>query len=429
MDIRLPKLGEGADSGTVVNILVKVGDQVKKDQTLIELENEKAVAAIPATAEGTVTKIHVKQGDKMSVGQLIVSLDGNGAVPAADESKRAAAHEPGPRRAERASAGVDAEPLPDEALETEEEDSAAAGSLAPAASPSMRKMARELGIDLRKVQGTERGGRITPEDLRAYVQRLKARAARGSVAPAAPASERIDFSKWGPVTRQPFSSLRQTIAKRMVESWTAIPHVTQFDEADMTGLLELKKKHDEAYEKRGARLTLTAFLLKVLAGQLQAHPTFNTSLDEASQELVLKQYYHIGIAVDTEAGLVVPVIRDVDKKPLVELSKELNALAEKTRQRKVTAEDLQGSTFTLSNQGGIGGGHFTPLIKKPDVAILGVGKGARQPVVRDGKVEVRMVLPLALSYDHRVIDGADAARFVVDLVKAIEQFPESDVKV
>ena len=419
MDIRLPKLGEGADSGSVVNVLVKVGDRVAKDQTLIELENEKAVASIPATASGTVAKIHVKQGDKISVGHLIVSLD---TTEASAEAERA------PER------GAVQEPVLDDDRELEGEP--ATGGLPPAASPSIRKMARELGIDLRKVRGSERGGRITPEDLRAYVQRLSARAARPpglrpvgpEAAPTAPAPARIDFSKWGPVTRQPFTSLRQTIAKRMVESWTTIPHVTQFDEADITGLLELKKRCDAAYEKRGARLTLTAFLLKVLAAQLKVHGKFNTSLDDVSQELVQKHYVHIGIAVDTEAGLVVPVIRDVDKKPLAALAKELNALAEKTRRRKVTAEELQGGTFTISNQGGIGGGHFTPLIKKPDVAILGVGQGVRKPVVREGSVEVRMLLPLALSYDHRVIDGADAARFMVDLVKGIEQFSEADVK-
>lgn len=409
MDIRLPKLGEGADSGSVVNVLVKVGDRVRKEQTLIELENEKAVASIPATAGGTVTKIHVKPGDKLSVGQLIVSLDADGGIDASvDDGKRTA---------------VAPEPLVDDGVELDDEP--APGALPPAASPAVRKMAREFGIDLRQVRGSERGGRITTADVRAYVQRLKARAARGG---AAPAPERIDFSKWGPVERQPFSPLRQTIARRMAESWAIIPHVTQFDEADITGLLELKQRYDDAYEKRGAQLTLTAFLLKVIAAQLNVHWKLNTSLDEASQELVRKRYVHIGIAVDTEAGLVVPVLRDVDKKPLLEVSKELGVLAEKTRRRTVTAEELQGGTFTISNQGGIGGGHFTPIIKKPEVAILGVGKGVLKPVVRGGKVETRVMLPLALSYDHRVIDGADAARFIVDLVKAIETFPESDVK-
>jgi pyruvate dehydrogenase E2 component (dihydrolipoamide acetyltransferase) len=414
MDIRLPKLGEGADSGSVVNVLVKVGDRVRKDQTLIELENEKAVASIPATAGGTVTKIHVKPGDKLSVGQVIVSLEAEGGAAASVEDGQGAAPRPA------------AEPVLEDDVDVEED--APPGELPPAASPSVRKMAREFGIDLRKVRGSERGGRITTADVRAYVQRLKARAARGGAVPAAPAPERIDFSKWGPVERQPFSPLRQTIAKRMADSWATIPHVTQFDEADITGLLELKQRYDDAYEKRGAKLTLTAFLLKVIAVQLNVHWKLNTSLDEASQELVRKRYVHLGIAVDTEAGLVVPVLRDVDKKPLLEVSKELNALAEKTRRRKVTAEELQGGTFTISNQGGIGGGHFIPIIKKPEAAILGVGKGMLKPAVRGGKVETRMLLPLALSYDHRVIDGADAARFIVDLVKSIEEFPERDVK-
>ena len=418
MDIRLPKLGEGADSGSVVNILVKVGDRVQKDQTLIELENEKAVASIPSTASGTVTKIHVKQGDKISVGQPIVSLEADGAA-SPDDGKRPAQVESAPaRRASRSAA----EPLVEDDLAPDAE--SAPSGLPPAASPSVRKTARELGIDLRQVRGTERGGRITVEDVRAYVQRLKVRAS----AAAAPVLERIDFSKWGPVERQPFTALRQTIAKRMVESWTTIPHVTQFDEADITDLLALKTKYDAAYEQRGARLTLTAFLVKAVAAQLTVHWKFNTSLDEVAQELVRKRYVHIGVAVDTEAGLVVPVLREVDKKPLLEVSKELNTLAEKTRQRKVTAEELQGGTFTISNQGGIGGGHFTPIIKKPEVGILGVGKGALKPVVRGSAVETRMRLPLALSYDHRVIDGADAARFMVDLVKGIEQFPESDIR-
>ena len=426
MDIRLPKLGEGADSGSVVNILVKVGDRVQKDQTLIELENEKAVASIPATAAGTITTIHVKPGDKISIGQLIVSLDPAGMASPGDGKRPAQAEFAPARRIERSTGRGAAEPLVEDDLEAEAEP--APGGLLPAASPSVRKAARELGIDLRQVRGSERGGRITVEDVRAYVQRLKVRAARGSAAAAAPAPERIDFSKWGPVERQPFTSLRQTIAKRMVESWATIPHVTQFDEADITDLLALKKRYDAAYEQRGARLTLTAFLVKAIAAELTVHWKFNTSLDEASQELVKKRYYHIGVAVDTEAGLVVPVLRDVDQKPLVQVSKELNALAEKTRQRKATAEDLQGGTFTISNQGGIGGGHFTPIIKKPEVAILGVGKGALKPVVRGGTIEARMMLPLALSYDHRVLDGADAARFMVDLVKSIEEFPEQDVR-
>jgi len=223
--------------------------------------------------------------------------------------------------------------------------------------------------------------------------------------------------------------LRQVIARRMTENWNTIPHVTQFDEADITGLLALRKKYVEAYEKKGARLTVTSFIVKAVAENLKKHPYFNSSLDEAAGELVLKQYIHIGIAVDTEAGLIVPVLRDADKKDLVQISKEIEELATKSRERKISGEELKGGSFTISNQGGIGGGHFTPIVNKPEVAILGLGKGATKPVVRENKIEPRAMLPLGLSYDHRVIDGGGAARFMVDLVKAIENFEEKAVKI
>ena len=242
---------------------------------------------------------------------------------------------------------------------------------------------------------------------------------------APPASPPIDFSKWGPVTTEPLSSTRRTIAKRLTASWSTVPHVTQFDDADITRLLELKKAHDAEAARRGVRLTLTAFVLQAVAATLKRHPKFNASLDESAQHIVYKQYYHLGVAVDTDAGLVVPVIRDVDKKTLLELSKELQAVVERTRQRTVAPEELQGGTFTISNQGGIGGAHFTPIIKTPEVAILGVGRGTLTPVVKDGAVVPRMMLPLALSYDHRVIDGAAAARFIRDLIQALEQCDES----
>lgn len=429
MDIRLPRLGEGADSGSVVSVLVKVGDQIKKDQPLIELENEKAVAEIPSTAPGTVTEIHVKPGDKVSVGQVLVTLEGS-ARPGSDSrraggiaSEAPAAEAPTPRAARRAAG--ETEPLPPEPAEVE---GPLEDSPEPAAAPSVRKAAREMGIDLRRVRGSERGGRIVMADLKAYVQRLRqaASAPRSNATPAK--APQIDFSKWGPVTKQPFSSLRQTIAERMTASWSSIPHVTQFDEADITALLAVKQRHDAAYERQGTRLTLTAIVLQVIAGVLKAHPKFNASLDAVAQEIVYKQYYHLGIAVDTEAGLVVPVLRDVDQKTLLTISRELNELVEKTRQRKVSVEDLQGSTFTISNQGGIGAAHFTPIIKAPDVAILGLGRWAVKPVVREGTIEPRTLLPLGVSYDHRVIDGADAARFVRDLVQALERVGDGDLK-
>lgn len=426
MDLKLPNLGEGADSGTVVNLFVKEGDQVTKDQPILELENEKAVATIPSTAAGTVSRLYVKAGDKLSVGQRILALTENGAATAAAPSKPA----PQPKAVEAESKEV--EPAAEQ-RETAPAPTEPQPGVAPAASPSLRKLARELGLDLAKVRGSARGGRILLEDVRAYIQRLQRLAAEPRVAPTAPPTapkpppEQIDFSKWGSVTKRPLSPLRQTIARRMTENWNAIPHVTQFDAADITALNELRKKFAPAYEKSGARLTLTSFALKVVAETLKKHPEFNASLDETTQEIVLKNYVHIGVAVDTEAGLIVPVIRDVDKKSLLQLSKELDELARKARDRKVSAEELKGGSFTISNQGGIGSGHFTPIINRPEVAILGLGRGALKPVAREGKVELRLMMPIGLSYDHRVIDGGAAARFTVDLVKAFETFAEKDV--
>jgi pyruvate dehydrogenase E2 component (dihydrolipoamide acetyltransferase) len=231
------------------------------------------------------------------------------------------------------------------------------------------------------------------------------------------------------VTRKAFSPLRQVIARRMSESWNAVPHVTQFDDADVTSVDALRKKYAAAYEQKGARLTLTVFVLKAVTDVLKQHPAFNSSLDEATQELVLKNYFHIGVAVDTEAGLIVPVLRDVDKKSLLDLSKELEEMAKKARERKVSGDDLKGGTFTISNQGGFGGAHFTPIVNRPEVAILGLGRGGLKPVVREGRIEPRMLLPMGLSYDHRVIDGGSAARFIVDLVAAFGKFSEENVRI
>ena len=418
MDLKLPKLGEGADSGTVVNVFVKEGDTIAKDQTVIELENEKAVAGVPSTAAGVVAKVYVKAGDKLSVGQRILTVAEPGQPAAAAIPAAAAAPVPEPETA-AAPASADEEQSPRPVA-------------APVASPSIRRLARELGLDLNRVRGSEAGGRIVMADLRAYVQRLQRAAERPKSAvpaPVHPAAEPIDFSQWGPVSKQPLTPLRQVIARRMWENWNAIPHVTQFAEADFTVLNNLRKKHAAAYEAKGVRLTLTPLVLQAVVGTLQKHPLFNSSLDGAGEAIVLKEYFHIGVAVDTEQGLIVPVVRDVDKKSLLDLARELEQLAQKARNRKVTADELKGGTFTISNQGAIGGAHFTPIINKPEVAILGLGRGALQPVVRDGRIEPRLMVPLALSYDHRVIDGGLAARFIVDLVQALEEFSEARVKI
>jgi len=243
-----------------------------------------------------------------------------------------------------------------------------------------------------------------------------------------PALKEIDFSRWGSIEKKRMSSLRRTVGQRMYDSWSTIPHITQMDEADITDLLALRKKYAAAFEKKGAYLTLTPFALRAAVAALKKYPIFNSSMDEATGEIVYKDYFHLGVAVDTEAGLIVPVLRDVDKKRLWDLAVELNELVEKTRQRKVSLEELQGGTFTISNQGGIGGGHFTPIINKPEVAVLGLGRGILKPVVKKAKVETRMMLPLCLSYDHRVIDGADAVRFMMELVQALENFKDADLK-
>ena len=430
MDVRLPKLGEGAESGTVVGIMVKEGDTITKGQTLLELENEKAVAPIPSPVSGKVTSIRIKEGDKLTVGQLILKAEEEGrGVPApggaqadAQAKQGLTAREPDQPKEPSAEQGSEA---PDESMEP-------ISGEPPAAAPSIRKVARELGIDLRRIRGSERGGRIVMADVRAYIQRLQKLAfeAKPGAAPKAhsPAAERVDFAKWGPVTRKRISSIRSVISQRMLESWTTIPHVTQFDEADITTLNELRKRYAPIYQEKGARLTLTSFVLKAVVATLKKHPMFNTSFDEVAGEIVQKEYYHLGLAVDTEQGLIVPVLRDVDKKDLLQLSKEISEFSEKARNRKVSLEELKGGTFTISNQGGIGGAHFTPIINKPEVAILGLGRGLLKPVIREDKIEPRLLLPLALSYDHRLIDGAQAARFMVELVEALEKFSEGEVK-
>jgi len=429
MDVKLPKLGEGADSGVVVNVFVKEGDTVTKDQAVIELENEKAVASIPSTGAGVVEKVHVKPGDRISVGQKIVTLAGgeapSAAAPASAPAPKPAAKKPAARPAPEPEESAD-EPV----VESTDE----IVNVSPVASPSIRKLARELGIDLRKIAGSESGGRIVIGDVRSYFQRLvkaAARPARPAVETAAakPAPVQIDFFQWGPIIKKPVSHLRKVIARRMSESWNTVARVTQFDDIDFTKLGELRKQYAAAYEAKGVKLTLTPFVLKAVADTLKKHPIFNSSLDEVASEIIIKEYILLGIAVDTDQGLMVPVIRDVDKKSLFDLAKELEQLAARARDRKITAEEMKGGTFTISNQGAIGGAHFTPIVNLPEVAILGLGRGALKPVVREGKIEARLLTPVALSYDHRVIDGGSAARFTVDLVKALENFSEEAVRI
>jgi len=344
MDVRLPQLAEGADSGTVVNLLVTEGQTIQKDQVLLELENQKAVAPIPSPASGTVGKIHVKMGDEVTVGQLLVTLT----------SPEGAGQRPVPTLPQ----------IPTQEIQEAAREATQAGSgqfrsalspsgAPPPSAPSVRKLARQLGIDLSKVPGSGRGERITDHDLRRYLTQLQ-QVAGGGFRPtpgAVASSEQIDFSKWGPVRREPLSPLRVAIGKAMIGSWNTIPHVTQFGEADITKILALKKKYAPQYERRGGPLTLTSFLLDAVAKVLKKFPIFNSSLDETAGELVFKQSIHLGIAVDTPGGLIVPVLREADRKNLLEISRELKNLAERTRERKISLEELQGATFSVSNQG------------------------------------------------------------------------------
>jgi pyruvate dehydrogenase E2 component (dihydrolipoamide acetyltransferase) len=433
MDVKLPQLAEGVESGTVVSILVAEGQEVKKDQAIMELETQKAVGSIPAPSSGVVVKIYVTQGMEVSVGQPLISIESGGASAAAKPAP--APSKPAPAKANTSVAPAQPERAPSGVVADEYRYTSQSG-MPPPAPPSLRKLARELGIDLTRVRGSEAGGRINLGDVRDYVQRLQQLAFHGAAPAVQPApasmpgstpSEAIDFAKWGPIHREKMSPLRRTVSRRMVESWTTIPKINQFADADVTALLSLRKKHAPAYEKKGAHLTLTSFFLLVLARALKKYPRVNSSMDESTLEIIYKDYCHIGVAVDTEGGLIVPILRDVDRKNLLQLSQELQALTEKTRQRKVSLEELQGGSFTISNQGSIGGSHFTPIIYAPQVAILGVGQGQAKPVAIDGKIAIRTILPLCLAYDHRVLDGADAVRFIKELIAGLETFDEADL--
>ena len=439
MDLKLPTLGEGADSGTVVAILVKEGDTITKGQNILELETGKAVSPIPAPAGGKITKITVAEGQKISVGQVIAQVEGGAAESAAPAAKPAAKAAAAPKAAAPVRKAVAAAPV-EEVGEVEGIDQPFDDSTPlPPASPSVRWLADSLAIDLRALAGTGHGGRVTTEDFKGYVQRLRGLAGQAlAPKPAAEAAAPVkkvtplpDFKQFGPILKKPMTNLRKVIAQRMAENASTIPHVTQFESVDITGLMQLRKRHAAAYEAKGGKLTLTCFVIKALTNTLRKYPIFNSSVDEANDEIILKEYFNIGLAVDTDQGLFVPVIKDADKKDLLTLSKELNDLAIRTRDRKITSADLSGGTFTISNQGAIGGGHYTPIINKPEVAILGVGKGSYQAVVTDakaGKIESRLMMPIALSYDHRAIDGGDAVRFSQDLIAAFAALNDETVK-
>ena len=436
-EITVPEVSEGVKAGTVVTLSVAVGDQVEADQTLLELETDKAVVAIPSTVAGTVKEIKVAEDDKVDVGAVIMTVETEAADEAVeeageDEVPSAESEEEPPAKEEQAAAAEKEEPSqpaaepeaqqePDLDLSPVRRDD----RVAPAA-PSVRRLARELGVDIYQVQGSGPGGRISEKDVRSFVRETMQKVSGG--APLAVGefaglhAQRPlpDFSKWGEISTEPLSTIREVTADAMSYAWSTIPMVTQYDKAEIGALEEFRE--DFNYRATGdKKLTMTAILVRVCAEALKAFPQFNSSLDLARKELILKHYQHIGVAVDTPNGLLVPVIRDAGSKGIEELAAELNELAARTRERKIAPADMEGGCFIISNLGGIGGDAFTPIVYAPQVAILGVSRAEMQPVWNGREFEPRLMLPLSLSYDHRVIDGAAGARFLRWICQALEQ--------
>jgi pyruvate dehydrogenase E2 component (dihydrolipoamide acetyltransferase) len=425
VEFHLPVLGEGIESATVTAILVKPGDTVKVGQNVVGVETDKASMEVESDVAGTVTQVHVKPGDKVPIGATVLTLTSGAAQPA---PQAAAPSQP-------TVAAVPTTPKEIPAQQAAQPATVAAAFAAPsggngkslvAAGPATRRLARELGISLNDVHGTARGGRITLDDVKGHVRN---RLERG--APSAPAgglsgktvAESFahpplpDFGKYGEVERKPMAQIRQTIAKNLTIAWRTMPMVTQHDLADITELESGRKRIVEGLPKGAPKVTMTVLAVKAVVAALKEFPHFNSSFDLNAGQLILKKYYHIGIAVDTERGLVVPVIKDADRKSIRDLASEVAGLAEKARAGKLALDEMRGGTFTITNLGGIGGTAFTPIVNYPEVAILGMSRSSLQPVVRDGDVKVRLMLPLSLTYDHRAIDGADGARFTSRLAQ------------
>ena len=408
-EVKVPDIGDYKDVD-VIEILVSVGDTVEKEDSILTLETDKATMEIPSPVAGTIKELKVNVGDKVSQGSLIAIVDaasgGTDEKPAEKSAKTEAPKEEAKKASKQEARTEKPQPAPTPAPV------AASVGKNVYASPSIRRFARELGVDLTRVQGTGNKGRIVKEDVAKFVKSVmqSGGGAGGSGLNIAEAPA-IDFSKFGDIETQPLSRIKKISGKFLHRNWVTVPHVTQFDEADITELEEFRKNQKKLAEKQGLRLTPLAFLMKAVVAGLRKFPTFNSSLDNTGENLIMKKYFHIGVAVDTPNGLVVPVVRNVDKKGLFELARELGEISAKARDGKLTAADMQGGCFSISSLGGIGGTNFTPIVNAPDVAILGVARSSIKPVFVDGEFKPRLILPFSLSYDHRVIDGADGARF------------------
>lgn len=441
IEFKLPAVGENVEKADIGQVLVKEGDTISPEQVVLEVETDKAVFELPCPHGGTVKKVHVKSGDSVGIGATLLTIEeaapaGKAAAPQAapaagkaepEKPEPAPAPEPvpAPAPAKTAAPAVATAPAaaPRPAAPAAKPDSAApegnGEAKAPApAGPATRRLARELGVDLHRVSGTGPGGRITPEDVQGFVRTLIANVDAGKATSTSTSREvppLPDFSQFGTVERQPLSKLMRTAAANLSLAWNVIPHVTQHDLADITDLESGRKRFGQSHAGNASapKITMTVLAIKAVITALKSFPFVNSSLDTTTNELIVKRYFNIGIAVDTEQGLLVPVVRDADKKSIWELAAEVAELAAKARNRKLSMSDMQGGTFTITNLGGIGGTFFTPIVNYPEVAILGMSRAQQQQVIVNGKPEIRLMLPLSLSYDHRVINGADAARFIV----------------
>jgi len=444
-EFKLPELGENISQGDLVRLMIAPGAKVSEGQPVMELETDKAVVEVPSSVSGVVKDVKVREGEKIKVGQVIFTLEGGQTVQTDNTRSRNAPveHVSGQHGARlafqaaiRAEGKTEEQALPPD--QPQQVDAASFGMPAqlgkvagtehrqpiPAA-PHVRRFAREIGVDIYEVKGTGPGGRISEDDVKAYAKGLLSAAATAAQAPpraghfAQP--QLPDFAKWGKIERVSMRGVRRKTAEHLAEAWNTIPHVTQHDRADITELEQLRARFAPKAEEAGGKMTVTAIALKVCAAALKVFPQFNASIDIEKEEIVYKQYISIGVAADTDRGLLVPVIREVDKKNIVELAVELSQFSKKARDKKLTPADMEGGTFTITNLGGIGGVGFTPIVNYPEVAILGLSRSRMEPEWINGKFEPRLILPLSLSYDHRLIDGADAARFLRWIAEAFEQ--------
>ena len=422
VEFKVPDLGENIESADVINVLVKNGDIISKDDGIIEIETDKATVEVPSSVTGKIIKVNVKTGDKVKVGDVLIKVESTDSISTikkdVEEVKKESGEEEKMGAVEKNDT-VKGEVEEMKPGERDEQPPILRGS-APAA-PSVRRIARELGVDINQVPGTGANGRISMDDVKAYVKKIMQSKDEG-VGLGIKKEALPDFTKYGGIERVPMNKIREKTATHLSYAWAVTPHVTQFDKTDITEFEKDRKELSKQVEKHGAKLTVTSILIKIISEGLKKFPQFNSSIDMEKKEVIFKRYINIGVAVDTEYGLLVPVIKNANEKNLVEISVELNELAQKARDKKLSLEEMQGGCFTITNLGGIGGTYFTPIVNSPEVAILGISRGNYEPVyTKEGNFEPRLMLPLSLSYDHRIIDGADAIRFLRWVCEALEE--------